>query len=62
MWIENLLAALVSLRDFAANFHFDHHHPTKGWYLPPITRLSYWAPRLEYFAVFESNFGYSEIG
>jgi hypothetical protein len=60
-WIENLLATLVTLREFGTELNYggqyDHmggYDHTKG-YLPFITQVSNRAPKLEYFAILNGN-------
>jgi hypothetical protein len=50
IWVENLLAALVSLRVFTLGFNFDGNRPAIG-YLQYIMKISDRAPQLEYVAV-----------
>jgi hypothetical protein len=57
-WIENLLAALVTLRAFGTDFQ--HRKPvdfTEG-HIPFITRVSNRAPKLEYFTIFDGESHY----
>jgi hypothetical protein len=57
IWVENLLAALVSLQVFTAEFHFDGNRPAMG-YLQYITKISDRAPQLEYIGVYHRNKSY----
>jgi hypothetical protein len=50
IWVENLLAALVSLRVFTLGFNFGGGRPPIA-YLPYITKISDRALQLEYVAV-----------
>ena len=57
IWVENLLAALVSLRVFMAEFHFDGDRPAVG-YLRYVEKLSDRAPQLEYIGAYRRNKSY----
>ena len=53
-WVKNLLAALVSLRVFKSEFHFDGENPAfSDGYLPYIKEICDPAPKLEYIGVFD---------
>ena len=54
IWVESLLAALISLRVFTAEFHFD---PVIG-FLQYITKLSDRAPQLEYIGIYYRHKSY----
>jgi hypothetical protein len=57
IWVENLLAALVSLRVFTLGFNFGGGRPPIA-YLPYITKISDRAPQLEYIGVYHRNKSY----
>ena len=63
-WIENLLATLVTLRVFGADFQYGNPYGSMGGYdhtagyLPFITRVSNRAPKLEYFTIFDGESHY----
>ena len=54
-WIENLLAALVSLRVFKTDYHSIERRPEKGYALF-FTQVFNRAPNLEYITVSDGEF------
>jgi hypothetical protein len=57
IWVENLLAALVSLRVFTTELPFYGNRPAMG-YLQYITKISDRAPQLECVVVYHRNKSY----
>jgi len=65
-WIENLLATLVTLRDFGTEFIYGGRYGPTGYdrtrgYLPFITQVSNRAPKLESFAIFVDKPHYGKL-
>ena len=57
-WIENLLATLVTLRVFGADFHYGRPYDFMGEYPEFIAQVSNRAPILEYFTIYDGEIHY----
>ena len=66
-WIENLLATLVTLREFGIDLNYGGPYDLMGGYdhtrgyLLFITQVSNRAPKLEYFVIFNGKCHYKKL-